>query len=165
MSPRRMTLLKAALLATVLMAPLAAAKETELVVYLHDTFHILPETILAEPGDTLRLTVQNADGPHNLYVCGDEGQDARAPPASCERLLGFTQTLGPNGTAPLTIEVPSTEGTYWYYCDVPGHRAQGMAGTLVAGDGVPDTKESPGAGALASLAVLGAAALVLRRRA
>lgn len=165
MSPRRMTLLKAAFLATVLMVPLAAAKETELVVYLHDTFHILPETILAEPGDTLRLTVQNADGPHNLYVCGDDGQDARAPPASCERLLGFTQTLGPNATAPLTIEAPAREGTYWYYCAVPGHLAQGMAGTLVVGDGAPDKEESPGAGAVALLAVFGAAALLLRRRA
>lgn len=142
--------------AVLTLAPGASAEELEVAAYLHDNFHILPEVIQAEPGDVLRLQVTNAgQAPHDIFFCGTDGLDA--PPQSCEDPIGGPVRPTFNQTLPLTVTAPGP-GTYWYYCTVAGHAAQGMVGKLVvSGEAVEPKKEAPGASALA---VLGVAALV-----
>ena len=86
-------------------------------------------TIEADPGGALRyvqsraragagavtITLRNRSGvPHDLHLIGHgvEGRTATISDGSST----FTITLRP--------------GSYTYYCDVPGHRAAGMEGTL-----------------------------------
>lgn len=42
--------------------------------------------------------------------------------------LEINVSIAPGATETVTINAPA--GTYTYYCDVPGHRAQGMEGTM-----------------------------------
>ncbi len=86
-------------------------------------------TIEADPGGALRyvqsraraaagavtITFRNRSGvPHDLHIVG-RGVDER------------TATITDGSS---TIEVTLGPGSYAYYCDVPGHRAAGMEGTL-----------------------------------
>ena len=162
--PRPSMNAKLALAALLLLTPAAGAKEMEVAAYLHDTFHILPEVIQADPGDVLRLQVTNQGAaPHDIFFCGDAGLDG--PPQSCRTPIGGPVRPEPNATLPLSVTVPAEAGTYWYYCTIPGHAAQGMAGKLVvAGEATPQ-KETPLAGLLALLAAGALAAVVWRRRA
>lgn len=162
MPPTPMTA-KLALAALLLLAPVAGAKEMEVAAYLHDTFHILPEVIQAEPGDVLRLQVTNQGvAPHDIFFCGDAGLGA--PPHSCSTPLGGPVRPAPNATLPLSVTVPAAAGTYWYYCTIAGHAAQGMAGKLVvSGETATPPKESP-VPAFLALAGLAAAAVLLSRR-
>ena len=161
-TPMTAKLALAALL--VLLAPVAGAKEMEIAAYLHDTFHILPEVIQADAGDVLRLQVTNqGQAPHDLFFCGDAGLSA--PPHSCSRPLGGPVRPGPNATLPLSVTAPAEAGTYWYYCTIAGHAAQGMAGKLVVAGAAATPKETPGLGPLALLAVGALAAVAWRRRA
>ena len=157
--------MKLALVALLLLLPLASAKEMEVAAYLHDSFHIVPEVIDADPGDVLKVQVTNqGEVPHDLFFCGDAGLSA--PPQSCAKPIGGPVTPATNQTLPLSVTVPSAPGTYWYYCTKAGHAAQGMAGKLVvAGSAATPRKDSPGAGALALAGVGVLVALALRRRA
>ena len=139
-------------------APTAGAKEMEVAAYLHDNFHILPEVIQAEPGDVLKVQVTNqGQAPHDLFVCGDAGLEA--PPQACSSPLGGPVRPTFNQTLPLTVAVPGP-GTYWYWCTIAGHAAQGMVGQLVVeGEAVEPTKATPAPGLVALLAVAGLAAL------
>lgn len=151
-----------ALLALLLAAPAAAAKEQEIAAYLHDYFHIVPEALNAREGDLLKIQVQNAgQAPHDLFFCGDE--DLTAPPSSCARPLGGPVAPAPGATLPLEVTVTVGPGTYWYYCTIPGHAAQGMAGKLTV-QAVGDDRAVPGGGAALALAAL-AIGVVLSRRA
>jgi len=64
---------------------------------------------------TLKLT-NDTPVPHNIAVDGN-GEDSLT-----------SATVQDGGTAEITVDLPA--GTYTYYCDVPGHRAAGMEGTL-----------------------------------
>lgn len=77
-------------------------------------------TLSVNQGDSVTITLRNADMmTHNIYV---EGFDAQAPNAS----------PGANTSVQFTA---NTQGTFAYYCAIPGHRAMGMEGKLVVGSG------------------------------
>ena len=50
---------------------------------------------------------------------------------STGKVVAKSSLISPGGSAQLTAD-SLTAGTYTIYCDVPGHRAQGMQGTLTA---------------------------------
>lgn len=156
------------LLALVLAAPVAAAREFEELVYLHELpqggLHVVPELIHASPGDTLTLTVENqGQSPHDLHFCADAGQSATNPPSDCRQRGGFTPMLGAGEKAPLTLTT-TAPGTYWYYCDIPGHKQAGMAGRLVVSGDEVEEKDAPAPSAFGALLALGLAAAFLGRR-
>jgi MYXO-CTERM domain-containing protein len=157
----RHALLALALLA---LAPLASA-QTEHNVYLHDQgssgvgrLHLTPPVLNAEVGETLVFTIYNQGATlHNLIVCGD-GEKFEA---TCDDTWGRTRNLDANETALITFEAQKA-GRFDYYCDIPGHKGGGMAGTLVVQSEATEKSGIP-LGPLA-LAALGAAAMALRRR-
>lgn len=71
-----------------------------------------------EAGETVRLTLNNmGKGRHNWMIEGMEGE---------------VQTkLLSSGESEMIEFVIDEPGEYTYYCSVPGHRQQGMVGTLV----------------------------------
>jgi plastocyanin len=82
-------------------------------------FAFAPDTVNSASG-TVTFTLRN-DGrfPHNLQF------DGQAAP-----IIPNNLNTGQSGTATVTL----APGTYTFYCPVPGHREQGMVGTLtVAG--------------------------------
>lgn len=145
-----------------LVAPTAAAEEMEVAAYLHDNFHILPEVIQAQAGDVLRLQVTNqGQAPHDIFFCGDAGLATPPSRESCQTPLGGPVRPTFNQTLPLTVTAPGP-GTYWYFCTIAGHAAQGMVGQLVVSgetSGTQDRNEAPAPGVLALLLAAGAVAL------
>lgn len=81
----------------------------------HDIYFV-PEEIRAPAGD-LRVTLREEGVAAHSFVI-----DA----------LDFKLAVT-GGDEEDTGEVTLEPGTYEYYCDVPGHRAQGMVGSLVVG--------------------------------
>ncbi len=80
-----------------------------------DDFAFSEEEIRVNEGDTVRITLNAIDMPHDWVV--DE-LDAR------------TEIAQPGET--VTVEfVADQAGEYEYYCSVGQHRAQGMVGTLI----------------------------------
>lgn len=123
-------------LALLLLAPPAAAAGTyEHTVYLHENpLHALPETMNANVGDTLRLTIENPESgdpakpksAHNLLVCAD----APSPSEQCVIVWARSGMIPPGASAPLTF-VADKAGTFQYWCYIAGHKGGGMVGTLV----------------------------------
>jgi plastocyanin len=120
-------------------------------------FHVLPERIEANVGDTLTLIVTNkAEGPHNLVVCGD----GKAPSQTCAAKWAFTNNIDTNATRTETIASLPKGGTFYYFCLLPGHAATGMNGELkIAGE-----KKAEGTALVGSILALATVALVLRRK-
>lgn len=120
--------------------------------------HMLPERIDARVGDTLVVEVVNqGTTKHNLVFCGDP-----AGASTCNERMAFTRLLDPGASQEITFTVEDA-GTFDYYCDLPGHKQGGMAGTLYV-TGESKKNESPGPGpAILVLALVGIA-LLLRRR-
>lgn len=77
-------------------------------------------TLTATPGATTFVFTNDSPVPHNVTF----------EKAGTEDELGATKTIQ-NATASVTLTLP--EGTYTYYCSVPGHEAAGMKGTLTVG--------------------------------
>lgn len=150
------------ILLAALLAPLASAAEVEHTIYLHEYsggLHILPETINANVGDTLKVTVVNqGQSPHNLLFCSD----GASPLEKCDKPWGVSRMIPAGESAPLVVELDKP-GTFDYYCPIAGHKSGGMTGTLVV-QGEAAEKSVPGHGALAALLALVGAVLVLRRR-
>src|SRR5207237_3336365 len=81
-------------------------------------FKIAPATITASAGGT--LTVQNTGTvAHDLVVANSAGQ-----------VLIKTNIIQPGASAQLTLPSSVTAGSYTVYCDVPGHKQQGMTGSM-----------------------------------
>jgi plastocyanin len=74
-------------------------------------FSFTPNAISVNLGDTLDLRI-TSDGPHD-FVIDEFGIKQQIPPGLT--VIKFT---------------PNKKGTYAYYCDIDGHRARGMEGTL-----------------------------------
>lgn len=69
------------------------------------------------PAGTVTVTYDNqADIPHDVTIEDESGQE-----------LGATDVIT-GSTAETTVDL--APGTYTFYCSVPGHRDQGMEGTL-----------------------------------
>ena len=64
---------------------------------------------------TLKLTNESVV-PHNIAL---EGNGVES---------GVSDTVEGGGSARITVNLPA--GTYTYFCNVPGHRAAGMEGTI-----------------------------------
>ena len=71
---------------------------------------------------------------------------------------------GANGINKFNVSAPNVDATFTYYCDVPGHKENGMLGKLIVGNG--GSKSSPGFEAFSMLFGIFAAAsavMVLRK--
>ncbi|MGD9571175.1 MAG: plastocyanin/azurin family copper-binding protein [Thermoleophilia bacterium] len=75
------------------------------------------QTTLTTSAGEVTITLRNDSSvPHNVAV---RGGSVDTPPS---------ETIQGGATADLTVELPA--GEYEYYCEVPGHEAAGMTGTL-----------------------------------
>lgn len=117
------------------------------------SWSILPAEVKVEPDDEVTFVLKNTGNiPHNFTV-------ERYPEASVQEVWG----PGEERTVTFTA---SREGRFAYWCDVPGHREQGMEGVLVVGAAPaapPPAKPTPGMEMTWLLLAAGGAALVLRR--
>ena len=81
-------------------------------------FKITPSAITASVGST--LTVQNTGTvAHDLVIQNSSGAT-----------IARTQSIQPGASAQLTLPSTATAGSYTAFCDIPGHKTQGMVGTL-----------------------------------
>lgn len=145
-----------------LLAPAAHAEDIE--VQLHELesggFHVLPDAMNAQVGETMNLTVINQGQiAHDLVVCGD----GPTPPSDCKDIWGFITPIQAGQSAKLTA-VPKKAGTFTYYCSLPGHAAGGMRGTLTVQGTSGAQKPSPGVALIGTLMSLAAVALLVGRK-
>ena len=84
----------------------------------------------ANPGDTVKVNLISAEGAeHNIFFEG--------PNAQSEDVIGQGNSV--------TLEfTTSQEGTFAYYCNIPGHRQAGMEGKLIVGSGVSSMASESG---------------------
>jgi nitrosocyanin len=80
-----------------------------------DNFKYDPPTLTAKVGDTVTVNLQNKGVLDHSFVIDELGVKLEAVKAGTTQPVTFT---------------PTTAGTYTYYCDLPGHKAAGMTGTL-----------------------------------
>ncbi len=78
-------------------------------------FELDPATITANKGDTVRITVINDQGTHNLFI-EEYNQRVNVVPAGTTQVMEF---------------VADKAGTFDMWCEVPGHRNAGMEGQLI----------------------------------
>ena len=78
------------------------------------SFAFAPKTMTVNKGDTVKITVNNAGGMHDLKI--DEFNAA-------------TRILKAGESETITFVADKT-GVFEYYCSVGSHRAMGMVGTL-----------------------------------
>jgi uncharacterized cupredoxin-like copper-binding protein len=140
-----------------------AAHAEDIDVQLHEVesggFHILPDAMNAQKGETLNLTVTNQGKiAHDLVVCGD----GPVPPTDCQDVWGFIAPLQAGQTARLTATAKKA-GTFTYYCSLPGHAAGGMRGTLTVQGDNGSSKPSPGTALVGTLMSLAVVAFLVRR--
>lgn len=88
-----------------------------------DEWSILIDTPSVEAGTTYLFRVTNEGGlPHNLFIGyfdAEQGKDVEAMSATID-----------GGTTTSFVWTPEQSVEFETWCDVPGHRASGMAGTL-----------------------------------
>jgi plastocyanin len=81
-------------------------------------FKLTPSSLSAKAGDT--VSVQNTGTvAHNLVVADSTG-----------KILAQTSSIAAGASAQLALPSSVTAGSYTIYCSVPGHKQQGMTGTL-----------------------------------
>lgn len=105
-----------------------AAEGRPVEVLLHDNpFHIAPERILANPGESVTFNVYNAGViGHDFRVCRAEAE------GGCNSPVVYVPVLQAGQWGNVTVKMPAT-GTYHFECGVPGHSDAGMVGELVIG--------------------------------
>jgi len=90
---------------------------------------INPE-LSANVGDTVKVNLISGEGAqHNIFF---EGANAQSK-----------DVVGPGNSVTLEFN-PSQEGTFAYYCNIPGHRQAGMEGKFIVGSGTATTSASAG---------------------
>jgi nitrosocyanin len=77
-------------------------------------FSFSPSTMTVNKGDTVKITVKNTKGSHNLNI---------------DEFNASTRLLNVGETQTITFVADKT-GTFEYYCSVGNHRAMGMVGKL-----------------------------------
>lgn len=77
-------------------------------------FKFSPTTMTVKQGDTVRITLKNGQGSHDLKIDGYNVQ-TKIITTGQEDIIEF---------------VADKTGTFTYYCTVGSHRAMGMEGTL-----------------------------------
>ena len=81
-------------------------------------YSFVPSVMAVKVGDTVKITLQNTGGFHDLVI------DAFG--AATKRIQG--------GQSDTITFVADKAGTFEYYCSVDGHRAMGMKGTLTVAE-------------------------------
>lgn len=150
------TLVALALLAIAPAVPAQDAPEVdrEFNVYIHEPFHLLPERMTVQEGETVRLRVINGNpNPHDLLVCGDGAGASEGP--ECSDVWGFTTVAG--NSESVVVFTASKAGTFEYFCSMLGHKQGGMKGELEVQGSAVTRNESP---ALSPLALVAAALVV-----
>jgi plastocyanin len=95
----------------------AAQAEGKTIEIVETDFALNPSTVTIDaPGVYTFVAVNKGQAQHALEIEGP-GVDQK------------TSTIGPGGSARLTVEI-TQPGTYTIYCPVEGHRNLGMQGTL-----------------------------------
>jgi plastocyanin len=81
-------------------------------------FYYSQETIEAEAGETLTITIENVDGFHDFVI---------------DELEVASEQVNEGNSVTVTFTIPEDASgqKYEYYCSVGNHRAQGMVGTLM----------------------------------
>jgi uncharacterized cupredoxin-like copper-binding protein len=74
-----------------------------------------PTELRVKAGEIVALRLENRDTTPHSFNIDEFGVHISMPP----------------GESSLALFKASTPGTYTFYCDVPGHRAAGMVGTLI----------------------------------
>ena len=75
----------------------------------------------ANPGDTVKLTLTSGEGAQHNFVIDEFN-------AKSEDVIGAGSSV--------TLEfMPDRDGTFAYYCSIPGHRQAGMEGKFIVGTG------------------------------
>lgn len=98
-------------------------------------------TIPADTDVTFVLTNEGAAG-HDFSVTDHENKDVKN--------LNINEALDPGKSTQITVNAP--EGTYYFYCNVPGHEQAGMWGMLkvtkdgkISAQNVDDAKKAASA--------------------
>lgn len=90
---------------------------------------VINPDLLFKPGQVVQLTLINGDGTQHDLIAPD--------------LNAATDMVTELGASSGTVFVAGEEGTYDYWCSVPGHRAAGMAGSIIVGEGAVAGPEMP----------------------
>lgn len=80
-----------------------------------DTFKFEPAALSAKAGQEVTVNLENKGNLDHSFIIDELGVKLEAVTAGTTGRVTFT---------------PSTAGTYTFYCDVPGHQAAGMVGTI-----------------------------------
>lgn len=116
----------------------------------NDTMKFNVETIRAQPGEALAVTLRNIGTMpkfsmgHN-WVLLDAGTDLAAfanaaasaaktdylPASAKDQILAATKLLGPKESDTVVFTAPTKPGRYVYLCSFPGHYQVGMKGELI----------------------------------
>ena len=85
----------------------------------------------ANVGDTVKVTLISGEGAtHNIHVDGVNAQS--------EDVIG-------QGNSVVLEFSPDNDGTFAYYCNIPGHRQAGMEGKFIVGAGTSTAASNTGA--------------------
>ncbi len=95
-------------------APGAPAPSTKEFTVKASDFKFEPDNLAVNQGDTIKITVMNEQGYHNLFI---EGYNQRTDMASAPDLQNLEF-------------VADQSGTFDFWCEVSGHKALGMEGQL-----------------------------------
>jgi len=79
------------------------------------SFKYDPSTISVNKGDEVRITFKNIDGNHNLIIDGYE----------------VSSKILSSGREDTFEFIADKLGNFQFYCSLPGHKTQGMVGTLI----------------------------------
>lgn len=82
-----------------------------------------------QPGQVVQVNLVNADGAQH---------DWAAP-----ELNAMTDIVTGKGASSSTVFRVDTDGTFEYYCTLPGHKAAGMVGNIIVGEGSPEAADIP----------------------
>lgn len=99
------------------------------------------------------FTLEKEDGTQWTHLHLDNSLDNETGPAQGMRMVH--------------LQMPDEDKTFEFYCSVNGHKAAGMKGNFVVGEGSPSEDDSPAFGlitAFAGLIALMAIAPILRRK-
>ncbi len=140
-------------------APTVQAKDVKVSLEMLSPFRFDPPRFAVEPGDTVRMTLQNldiTDQPHNfvLTVPGNHQGLVNAALALAEKgpeldyvppgdqVLAHAPLLKPGNKATLKFKAPEEPGIYPYVCTFPGHGML-MFGALYVGTEMPKLEDDP----------------------
>lgn len=91
-------------------------------------YKLTPAQITAKTGQRVTFMLHNAGTmPHDLEVELPSGD------------IELDTDVEPGGVGEMTSTMPSSPGSFEYYCPIPGHKDLGMVGTLTVEAAAPPT--------------------------